>query len=69
MVLRKMSVVGFGGVIAGLPVWGSKKRRIKKTEKHGASALCGRYLAATHNNQPIVSESGRGDVGEEARRG
>ena len=30
MVLRKAPMVGFGGAMAGLPVWGTKKRHIKK---------------------------------------
>ena len=69
MVPRKAPVVGFGGMIAGLPVWGAKKRHIKKSEKHGASAISGRHLVATHNNQPIVGGSGRGEVGEKASGG
>ena len=67
MVPRRMPAVGFGGAMTGLPVWGAEKRHIKKREKHGASALGGRHLVATHNNQPIVGISGRGDVGEKAR--
>ena len=63
-------MVGFGGAMAGLPVWGAAKRHIKKREKHGASAIsAGRHLVATHNNQPIVGGSGRGDAGEKARGG
>jgi hypothetical protein len=69
MVPNKAPVVGFGGVMAGLPVWGAKKRRIKKIESHGALDLGGRHLVATYNNQPIVGGRGRGDVGEKARGG
>ena len=61
-------MVGFGGAMTGLPVWGAQKRTIKK-EKHGASAFGGRHLVATHNNQPIVGGSSRVDVGEKARGG
>ena len=69
MVPHKVPMVGFGRAMAGLPVWDSKKRCIKKRDNHVALALVGRHLAATHNNQPTVGESGRGDVGEEARGG
>ena len=69
MVPRKAPAVGFGGAMTGLPIWGAKKRHIKKREKHGASALSGRHLVALHNNQPIVGGSGRGDVGEKVRGG
>ena len=69
MVPRKEPTAGFGGAKAGLPVWGAEKRRIKKREKHGALAVGGHHLLATHNNQPIVIGSGRGDVGEKARGG
>jgi len=62
-------MVGFGGAMAGFPVWGAQKRTINKKEKHGALALGGRHLVATHNNQPIVGRSRRGDVGEKARGG
>ncbi len=69
MVPHKAPVVGFCGAAASLPVWGAKKRRIKKIENHGALYLGGRHLVATHNNQPIVSGSGRGGFGEKARGG
>ena len=69
MVLRKEPAAGFGGAMVGLPVWGAEKRHIKKKEKHGASALGGRHLVATHNKQPIVGRSRRGDVGEKASGG
>ena len=69
MVPRKAPVVGFGGAMAGLPVWGAKKRHIKKKENHGAWAISGHHLVATHKNQPIFGGSGRGDVGEKARGG
>jgi hypothetical protein len=49
--------------------WGGNETTSKNREKHGASALGGRHLAATHNNQPIVGGSSRGDVGEEVRGG
>jgi hypothetical protein len=62
MVLRKAPVAEFGGAMAGLLIWVAKKRRIKKREKHGVSALSGRHLVATHNNQPIVGGSGIRDV-------
>jgi hypothetical protein len=62
MVLRKVPLAGFGGAMAGSPIWGAEKRHIKKIEKHGASALSGRHLVATHNNQPIVGGSSRGNV-------
>ena len=55
-------MVGFGGAMAGLPVWGAKKRRIEKIENHGALDLVGLHSVATHNNQPIASGSGRGDA-------
>jgi hypothetical protein len=48
---------------------GQDETTSKNREEHGASALGGRHLVATHNNQPIVDGSGRGDVGEEARGG
>ncbi len=48
---------------------GRNKTTSKNREEHGALALGGRHLAATHNNQPIVGGSGRGDDGEEARGG
>jgi hypothetical protein len=67
MVPCKAPMVGFGGVMAGLPVWGAKWNHTKNIEEYGALALGGHYLAATHNNQPIVGRSGRGYVGEEAR--
>ena len=62
MVPRKAPAIGFGGTKAGLLVWGAKKNRIKKREKHDALALGGRHLVATHNNQPIVGGSSRGNV-------
>ena len=65
MVPREVPVAGFGGAMAGWPIWGAEKRHIKKIEKHGASALSGSHLVATHNNQPIVDRSGREDVGEQ----
>ncbi len=49
--------------------WGQNETKSKNREEHGASALGGRHLATTHNNQPIVGRSSRGDVGEEARGG
>ena len=69
MVTRKAPTVGFGGAMTGLPVWGAEKRHIKKREKYGALALGGPHLVATHNKQPIVGGSSRGDVGEKARGG
>ncbi len=49
--------------------WGQNEATSKNREEHGASALGGRHLAATHNNQPIDGGSSRWDVGEEARGG
>ncbi len=49
--------------------WGQNETTSKNREEHGALALGDRHLVATHNNQPIVGGSGRGDVGEEARGG
>ena len=69
MVPRKAPLVGFGGAMAGLPVWGAERRHIKKREKQCAWAISGRHLVATHNNQPIVGGSGRGDIGEKALGG
>ncbi len=46
--------------------WGQNETKSKNREEHGALALGGRQLAATHNSQPIVSGSSRGDIGEEA---
>ncbi len=46
--------------------WAQNETTSKNREEHGALALGGCHLAATHNNQPIVSGSGRGDVGKEA---
>ena len=48
---------------------GRRKETHKKKEKHGALALGGCHLVITHNNQPIVGRSSRGDVGEKARVG
>ena len=41
MVPRKAPVVGFGGAMAGLPVWVAEKRRIKKQRDGQALALGG----------------------------
>jgi hypothetical protein len=50
--------------------FGGKMRPPQKNrEEHGALALGGHHLAATHNNQPIDSGIGRWDVGEEVRGG
>ncbi len=49
--------------------WGQNETTSKNREEYGALALGGHHLAATHNNQPIVGGSGKGDVGEEARGG
>ena len=68
MVPGKAPLIGFGGAMAGLTVWGTKKRHIKK-ENHGAWAISGRHLVATHINQPVFGGSGRGDVGEKVRGG
>ena len=59
MVPHEVPVAGFGGAMAGFPIWGAEKRHIKKIEKHGALALSGRHLVATQNNQPIVGRSDR----------
>ena len=62
-------LAAFCGCINRFACLGRQKETIKKIEKHGALDLGGRHLVATHNNQPIVSRSGRGDVGEKARWG
>jgi hypothetical protein len=49
--------------------WGRNETTSKNREEHGALALGGHHLAATHNNQPIVGGGSRGNVGEEARGG
>ena len=69
MVPRKAPAVGFGGVMAGLPVWVAKKRRIKKQRDEQALALGEHRSITIFNNQQIVGRSGRGDVGEKARGG
>ena len=77
MVPHKAPVVGFGGAMAGLPVWVAKKRHIKKQRDEQVLALGGhreqvlalgghRSITIT-NNQQIVSRSGMGDVWVEAR--
>ena len=67
MVPRKAPVVGFGGAMAGLPVWVDKKRRIKKQRDGQALTLGGHQSMTITNNQQIVGRSGRGDVRVEAR--
>ncbi len=67
MVLCKVHIVGFGGAMAGLPVWVSEKRRIKKQIDGQALALGGHQSMTITNNQQIVGRSGRGDVWVEAR--
>ena len=48
-------MVRFGGAMAGLPVWGSKKRHTKNREIGGAQ------------DQPRIGRSDNGDVSVEAR--
>ena len=67
MVPRKAPVVGFGGAMAGLPVWVAKKRHIKKQTDGQALAVGGHRSITITNNQPVVGGSGRGDVWVEAR--
>ena len=67
MVPCKVLVVGFGGALAGLPVWVAKKRRIKKQRDGQALALGGHQSMTITNNQQIVGGSGRGYVWVEAR--
>ncbi len=65
----KARVVGFGGIMAGLPVWGAKWNHIKNREEHGVSAVGGRHLIGRYNNQIGVGNCGSRDVGEEAPPG
>ena len=67
MVPRKAPAVGFGGAMAGLPVWVAEKRHIKKQRDEQVLALGGHRLITITNNQPIVGGSGRVDVWVEAR--
>ena len=62
-------MVGFGGAMAGLPVWGRNETTSKNREEHGASALGGRHLIGRHDNQIRVGDCGSRDVGEEAPPG
>ena len=62
MVPCKAPVAGFGGAMAGLPVWVDENRRIKKQRDWQALALGGHQLMTITNNQQIVGGSGRGDV-------
>ena len=62
----KACAVGFGSAMARLPVWGAKKKCIKKQREILCVGLWWLPLAATHNNQPIFGGGGRGDFGEEA---
>jgi hypothetical protein len=52
-----------------VPIWDTEINHIKNREENGASALGGRRLSATHNNQLGVGGCGRRDVREEAREG
>ena len=67
MVPRKAPVVGFGGAMAGLPVWVAEKRRIKKQRDGQALALGGHRSITITNNQPVVDGSGRGYVWVDVR--
>jgi hypothetical protein len=60
-------MVGFGGVMAGLPVWGAEKRRIEKQRDGRGSGLGGRRLMMAYYNQPRIGGSNNGDVRAEAR--
>ena len=64
---RKAPMVGFGGVMAGLPVCGAEKRRIEKQRDGRGSGLGGRRLMMAYNNQPRIGGSNNGDVRAEAR--
>jgi len=67
MVPRKAPVVGFGGAMAGLPVWVSEKRPIKKQRDGRGLGLRWPLFNDKYNNQlGVCVRSGR-DVGEEAR--
>ena len=59
-------MVGFGGAMAGLPVWVAKKRRIKKQRDGQTLALGGHRSIMITDNQPVVGGSGRGYVWVEA---
>ncbi len=67
MVPRKAPAAGLGSAMAGLPVWGARKRRIKNREMGWALSLGGHRWITITNNQLIVRGSGRGDVWVEAR--
>ena len=66
MVPRKVPMVGFGGAMAGLPVWVAEKRCIKKHRDGQVLALCGHQSKTITNNQPVVGGTGMGDVWVEA---
>ena len=59
-------MVGFGGTMAGLPVWGANKRRIKNREMDRALDLGGHCLMMAYNNQPRIGGSDNGAVRAEA---
>ncbi len=66
MVPCKVPMVGFGGKIVGLPVWGENKDASKKEMDEGVLALGGQNCEETHNNQIVIcGRSGR-DVEEKA---
>ncbi len=56
-------------VLVGSHLGHQNKPHQKNREENGASALGGRRLLVTHNNQLGVGGRGRRDVGEEARGG
>ena len=55
MVPRKGPVVGFGGVMAGLPVWGAGKRLIKK-QRYGLGLVLRWPLMDNDNQQSTDSQ-------------
>ena len=59
-------MVGFGGAMAGLPVWGAEKRHIENREMGRALDLGGHRLMMAYNNQPRIGGSDHGDVRAEA---
>jgi len=55
MVPRKGPVVGFGGAMAGLPVWGAGKRLIKK-QRYGLGLVLRWPLMDNDNQQSTDSQ-------------
>ncbi len=59
-------MVGFGGAMTGLPVWGTEKRRIEKQRDGWGSGRRWRLMMA-YNNQSIIGVSNNGDVRAEVQ--